>query len=171
MTSTKSQADTAQIRERSAKYARLVMALLVTFAVLLVLERFGVVLVQFLHSGPTAKTFAYLVLKAVTATPEVCYLLALWGVRQALTDFAAGKFYTPTLTRMLERSGLALAAGAFITVFLVPGASWLLGFGPGYYIAFDVSALLLGCIGLTFRVLADVLRRAAQLQAELDEMF
>jgi len=56
-------------------------------------------------------------------------------------------------------------------VFVAPGLSRLLGFDPGYFIAYDVSAMVLGCIGLTLKVLADVLRRAGELQAELDEMF
>lgn len=171
MASAKTQADTDQIRVRSAKYSRFATVLLVALTALFLLERFGTVLVRFSKDGATGESFAYLAFKAVTAVPEVCYLMALWWIRQALATLAAGGLFTPTLTRMLERVGLMLAVGGFITVFLVPGISRLLGFGPGYFIAYDVSALVLFAIGFMLKVLADVLRRAAALQAELDEMF
>lgn len=162
----------AQIKERSATLRRLTTALFFTLAALLVLERFGLVMVEVtLQGGFTADLWRLLAVRTLDAIPDACYLLALWWVREALDGFAKGALYTQTLPRMLERTGLALAIGAGIAVFLVPGASRLLGAGPGYFIAFDVSALVLAAIGLTLRVLAGVLRRAAELQAELDEMF
>ena len=72
---------------------------------------------------------------------------------------------------MLDRVGTMLATGAFISVFLVPSASRAVGFGPGYLIAYDVSGLVLGAVGLSLKVIAHVLRRGSEMQAELDEIF
>ncbi|MFY0533450.1 hypothetical protein [Nannocystis pusilla] len=54
---------------------------------------------------------------------------------------------------------------------MVPALQRALGSGPGYWIAFDVSGLVLGALGLSLTVIARVLGRAAVLQAELDEIF
>jgi hypothetical protein len=145
--------------------------LVATLAVLLVLERFGSVALQLVQGGPDPNELRRLELACVVAVPEVLYLLALWWIRQALAEFAEGKLYAPPVTRMLDRVGLMLAAGAFVSVFLVPTASRLLGSGPGYVIAYDVSSLVLGAVGLSLKIIAHVLRRAAEMQAELDEIF
>jgi hypothetical protein len=161
-----------QIKARSAQTRRHTTVMFWALAVLVLLERFGWVGTEIIHwGGFNAEVWRVLAYRTVMATPDVFYLLALWWIRQAMAAFAEGALYTPTLTRMLERMGLMLAIGACIAVFVVPGLSRLLGFDPGYFIAFDVSAMVLGCIGVTLRVLADVLRRAAELQTELDEMF
>jgi hypothetical protein len=107
----------------------------------------------------------------VHALPEVSYLLALWWIRQALAAMARGELYGPAIRRMLDRVGLTLALGAFASVFLVPGLCRWLGYDPGFWIAYDVSALVLGAVGLSLKVIADVLRHAAGVQAELDGMF
>jgi hypothetical protein len=127
--------------------------------------------VQFAQHGLTGETLRRLGLACVAACPEVVFLLALWWIRQALAAFADGKFYTPTITRMLDRVGTMLAIGSFITVFLIPSASRALGFGPGYLIAYDVSGLVLGAVGLSLKVIAHVLRRASEMEAELDGIF
>ncbi len=72
---------------------------------------------------------------------------------------------------MLERLGLTLASAAFLTVFILPSIARWLGFAPGYVIAYDVSNLVLGALGLSLTIIARVLRSAAAAQAELDEIF
>jgi hypothetical protein len=161
----------AEIQRTSAHLRRLLTGLLVSLSVLLVLERFGAVGMQLLRHGPTSEALRRLGLALVAACPEVVFLVALWWIRQALAAFAAGKFYTPTISRMLDRVGTMLAAGAFISVFLIPSASRALGFGPGYVIDYDVSGLVLGAVGLSLKVIAHVLRRAAEMEAELDGIF
>lgn len=165
------QSPTAEIQHRSARVRRFVTLLCGGLVVLLLLERFGSALEQLVRDGPGAKTFGRLAVQITNALPEAAYLLALWWTRQALAAIAQGELYGPAIRRMLDRVGLMLALGAFAGVFLVPGISRLLGYDPGYWIAYDVSALVLGAIGLSLKVIADVLRHAAGVQAELDGIF
>ncbi len=159
------------IRERSARLRRVLTCLAASLWGLLLLERFGDIGLQLARQGVTDERLRRLGVQIVAACPEVFYLLSLWGIRDALAAFARGELYTATIARMLERVGVMLAIGACISVFLMPTLDRLLGFGPGYVIAFDVSGLVLGAVGLSLRILAQVLRRASALQAELDEIF
>ena len=161
----------AEIQRTSVKLRRLLTGLVVTLALLVAGERFGPLVVQFGQHGLTGEPLRRLALACVAACPEVLFLLALWRIRQALAAFADGKFYTPTITRMLDRVGTMLAVGSFIAVFLIPSAARALGFGPGYLIAYDVSGLVLGAVGLSLKVIAHVLRRASEMEAELDGIF
>jgi len=107
----------------------------------------------------------------VAACPEAMYLLSLWWIRQALATFARGDLYAPIISRMLNRVGAMLATGAFLNIFVVPAVDRFLGFGPGYWVAFDVTGLVLGAIGLSLAIVARVLDRARTLKAELDEIY
>lgn len=162
---------TADIRERSARLRRFVTGMLVVLWGLLVLERFGGVALQLATQGMGGEPLRRLCYQFVAACPEVFYLLSLWWIRQALAAFARGELYAPTITRMLDRVGVMLAVGAIVNVFLVPIAARMLGFGPGYWVAFDISGLVLGAVGLSLTVIARVLRQASKLQVELDEIF
>jgi hypothetical protein len=164
-------ATTEGIQRTSARLRRFVTGLLLVLVVLLFLERFGAVGLQLIEGGFGGEGIRRLAFELVAACPEMLYLLSLWWIRQALSEFAGGKLYTPSVRRMLDRVGTTLAAGALISVFLVPSASRALGFGPGYWIAYDVSALVLGAIGLSLKVIAHVLRLASEMQVELDEIF
>jgi hypothetical protein len=160
----------ALVRARSASLLRVVAVLAAALWTLLLFERFGAAGLRVAGHGDAAAWQA-LAAQGVAAIPEVLYLLALDGVRRALAEFARGQLYAPTMTRMLDRVGVLLAAGAFIGTFAVPAAQRALGAGPGYWIAFDVSGLVLGALGLMLTVIARVFGRAAALEAELDEIF
>ena len=163
--------ETVDIRRRSARLYRLVTGLTAALWVLLLLERFGALgLRAFQHAGDET-IWRAMAAQLIAASPEVFYLLALGGVRRALGEFAQGRLYAPTLTSMLDRVGMLLGWGALIGVFAVPALQRLIGAGPGYWIAFDVSALVLGALGLSLTVIARVFRRAAALEAELAEIF
>ena len=155
------------IRERSARLRRFLTVLSFALAGMFLLERFGLVGMQAAAGGAWRR----LALQAVATSPEVFYLVALWWVRQALAAFARGEFFAPTITRMLDRVGVALAAGALAGTFVVPPLQRALGADPGYWIAFDVAGVVLGALGLSLTVIAHVLRRACAVQAELDEIF
>lgn len=164
-------AQLARIRARSAFLLRFVSVLAALLWLTFVLERFGAVSLGLAaHSGDATAWRAFAV-QGVLAIPELFYLLALGGVRRALAEFARGQLFVPTVTHMLDRIGVLLAAGAGIGVFVVPGLQRALGAAPGYWIAFDVSALVLGALGLSLTVIAHVFGRAAALEAELDEIF
>jgi hypothetical protein len=161
----------ALIRARSASLCRLVTVLAAALWLLLLFERFGAAGLHVVEHGADAASLRALAARFVAALPEVLYLLALDGVRRALAEFAHGRLYAPTITRMLDRIGVLLAAGAFIGVLVVPALQRALGEGPGYWIGFDVSALVLGALGLSLTVIARVFGHAAMLEAELDEIF
>ena len=161
---------TASIRARSATLLRVVSGLAAVLWTLLLFERFGAAGLRVIAHGDVAAWQA-LAAQGVAAIPEVLYLLALDGVRRALAEFARGQLYAPTITRMLDRVGVLLAAGALIGVFIVPGLQRALGAGPGYWTAFDVSGLVLGALGLLLTVIARVFGRAATIEAELGEIF
>ena len=161
----------SDIQRTSTKLCRLVSGLLAALAIVLVLERFGAVGLQLLDRGFTGDLPRRLATQAIAAGPEIAYLFALWWIRQTLAAFAAGKLYTRAVTRMLDRVGTMLAAGALFNIFIVPSASRALGFGPGYFIPYDVSGFVLAALGLSLKVIAHVLRRAAEMETELREIF
>ena len=161
----------AEIQRHSVRLRTCVTLLCGGLIVLLVLERFGFALEELIRRGMNAKTLGRLGAQTVQALPEALYLLALWWIRQALAAIGCGELYGPAIRRMLDRVGLMLTLGGFSSVFLVPGLCRLFGYDPGFWIAYDVSALVLGTIGLALKVIADVLRHAAGVQAELDGIF
>lgn len=150
---------------------RFVTLLWVVSLALVVLERFSKAGIGLFSSGFASEAVRRFACEAVSAFPEALYLLGLWWVREALAGFAKGALFAASITRMLDRVGVVLAGGAFARIFLVPGACRLLGFDPGYWIAFDAASLVLGAIGLAFRAIAGVLRHASAVQSELDEIF
>jgi hypothetical protein len=160
----------AAIQRKAARLGRIVTILFVALAALLVLERFGALALAFVR-GQADGTSQRVLLQLVHASPEVLYLLGLWWIRQALAALATGDLYAATLTRMIDRVGTMLAAGALVGVFIVPTASRVIGVDPGYLIAFDVSGLVLGAVGLSLKVFAHLFQHARAMQAELQEIF
>jgi len=159
------------IQTSSARLRRLVTALSLLLLVLLLLERFGWVvpaLARGVHGSELARRIGF---QLVAAGPEIMYMTSLWWIRQALAAFASGDFYASIVSRMLRRVGTLLAIGAFLNVFIVPTADRALGMNPGYWIAFDVTGLVLGAIGLSLVIVSHTLDRARELKAELDEIF
>lgn len=105
-------AQIAHIRARSALLLRFVSLLAAALWLTFLLERFGAVSLRLAaHSGDAAAWRAFAV-QGVLAIPELLYLLALGGVRRALGEFARGQLFVPAVTRMLQRIGVLLAAGA-----------------------------------------------------------
>ena len=103
--------------------------------------------------------------------PELLFVVALWWIRQALADFARGELFGQSVTRMLDRVGVAVALGAAARIFVVPGACRLLGLNPGYWIAFDAASLVVVATGLALKAIAGALRHALTIQSELNEIF
>jgi hypothetical protein len=162
---------TIPIRARSARLRRFIVGLAAALWLLLLLERFGAVGLRIVEQGFDRATTQALLRQVAAAVPEAIYLMALDAVRRALAEIEQGQFYAPAITRMLDRMGLLLAVGAFINVFIVPALQRALGATPGYWIAFDISGLVLGALGLSLTVIARVIGHAATVQAELDEIF
>lgn len=150
---------------------RYVTILWIFCLVLVVLERFSAATIRLVGSGFAGEAVRWLACQAVAAIPEALFLLGLWWIRDALADVARGELFAASMTRMLERVGIALAAGAVLRIFAVPGLWRLLGFDQGHLIAFDSAALALGAIGLALQAIAGVVRHVAAVQSELDEIF
>ena len=146
---------------------RYVTVLWIVCFTLVVLERFSAAVIHLFRSGAVRE----LACQAVSAIPEALFLLALWWIREALAAFSRGEWFAMPMTRMFDRVGIVLACGAAARICVVPGLCRLLGFDPGYLIAFDAASLVLGAIGLAFKALAAVLRHASTIQSELDEIF
>lgn len=159
------------IQTSSARLRRLVTVLSLLLVVLLLLERFGWVLAALARGAHGPELARRIGFQFVASGPEIMYLLSLWWIRQALAAFASGDFYASIVSRMLRRTGTLLAIGAFLNVFIVPPVDRALGMSPGYWIAFDVTGLVLGAIGLSLVIVSHILDRARELKAELDEIF
>jgi hypothetical protein len=138
---------------------------------LVVLERFSAASIRLFTSGFAEEAWRALACQAVAALPEALFLLGLWWVREALAAFSRGVLFAMPMTRMLDRVGVVLACGSAARIFIVPGVCRLLGFNAGHWIAFDAAGLVLGAIGLALKAIAGVLRHAAVIQSELDEIF
>ena len=162
---------TGDIRRRSAQLRTFVSVLWILSALLIVLERFSSATIRAFGSGFAAADVRALACQAVSAVPELMFLMGVWWVREALSAFSRGEWFAAPITRMLDRVGIVLVCGSFARIFVVPGACRLLGFDAGYWIAFDASALVLGATGLALKAIAGVLRYASTVQSELDEIF
>lgn len=163
--------DTHALRADAARLGKIVGVLALVLWVLLVLERLGAPAAEIARRGVHADTVRGLVGPLIAIAPDAAYLVTLHSIRAALASFARGEFFAPTVTRLLARIGALLAIGAFAATFVVPLAERALGSSPGYWIAFDVSGLVLGTIGLALILIARVLQRASAIEAELAGIF
>ena len=106
----------------------------------------------------------------VARLPMLFYLAAIWMVRAAFASIARGALFDSVVPRLILRVGIALAAGALTHVFLVPWI-WRFGFGHGAWAWYDPAAITLGVVGFALILVAHLLAQAAEMRAELDEMF
>ncbi|WP_440222915.1 DUF2975 domain-containing protein [Dokdonella sp. MW10] len=136
--------------------------------VLLVLERFGWMLAV---PREASMPWARVALAACLALPEVLYVIALWWIRRAMREIAAGQLFTPVVTLALQRVGLLMLVGAALGVLVLPSVSAALGAPPGHVIAYDVSKVVIGALGLALGIVGRLLRQAAAIQSELDGIF
>jgi hypothetical protein len=164
-------ADAGDLRHTSRRLGKALGALALALAALVLLERFGALALGTHAPEPGHDAAGRWLRAAAHALPEMLSVLALWWIRGALAEFAAGEFFTPALAKALRRAGFALAIAAAFSVALLPSIEGALGWPPGYVIAFDVRTFVLGAVGIALTLIAHVLMRAALLQAELDEIF
>jgi hypothetical protein len=162
---------TLSIQHHSARMRRFVTILWTVSVTLVVLERFSAATINAFTTGFAEEPLRALACQAVSAIPEALFLLGLWWIRQTLAAFARGDLFALPITRMLDRVGILLAIGSATRILLVPGLCRLLGFNPGYWIAFDAASLVLAALGLALKAIAAALRHASTLQSELDEIF
>ena len=159
------------IRARSGRLRAALTLAVVLLSVLVLLERGSAATLQLLAHGWSGEPLRRWLYQLAVLIPDGCYLLALWWIRQAIAAFADGDLFGATIRRMLGRVGAFLAIGALLGTFALPAIAHALALSPGYWIAIDVSGLVLGAIGLALGIVARVLARAAELQSELDGIF
>ena len=107
----------------------------------------------------------------VLAGPTIWYLFGLWSLRRLFDDLAEGRLFQPAVARGVSGLGWALAWGAGTQVVVVPNLlRWISSEPGGSVLHYDVSAIVLGVVGLTLTVLARLLQRAAALHDELEQI-
>ena len=109
-------------------------------------------------------------LTLVQMMPSLGYLWALWAVQRALADLAGGRLFHPTVARAMRHMGIGVLTGALLNVFAVTNLGRVISGGPGSYLYFDLSGIVLGVVGAALILLARLVDQARALQAELDEI-
>lgn len=142
---------------------------LATLVVYVLAAALGFELVIAIASGDTGPHLAYLVPYRL---PMLFYVAGIWTIRQAFAGLAEGEMFNQLLPVLLRHLGLALAGGGVASVFLTQWL-WRALRGPagGAWAAFDPPAITIGLAGLLMIVLADLMKRAAAMQQELDGFF
>lgn len=112
----------------------------------------------------------YSAFAVVGRLPMLFYLAAIWMVRAALASIARGQAFDALVPQLISRVGIALAAGGLTHVFVVPWI-WMAAFGRGSWAWYDPAAITLGVAGFALTLIARLLGQAAEMRAELDEMF
>ena len=146
------------LRKRARLLRNLVTIPLVVLALVLSIETLGAVFGNY-----SARTL-------IGRLPVVFYLAAIWMVRAACASIARGQLFDRVMPRLIERVGIALTAGALTNVFVVTWI-WKIAFGTGAYAWYDPAAITLGVVGFALILVARLLAQAAEMRAELDEMF
>lgn len=146
------------LRARSRLLSRLVMMVLA----LLVLASAMEVIVTATGVYPHTRLLLY-------RLPVPFYLWAIWAVGRACAAIGRGDYFGEVVPRLLNRVGLALFFGGIANVFVAPILIKVLT-GRGGYAAYDVAAITVGVVGLALVVIAPLLRQAAAMRAELDEI-
>jgi len=102
--------------------------------------------------------------------PHAAYVYALFALGAALNRIAGGDLFQPSIALGLRHAGAALAAGGLYSIFLLTNLLRIAGAIEGGYLHFDVAGLALALTGAALILLADLIGRAARLEAELDEI-
>ena len=160
-----------EVAKYSARMHRVVTLLWAGCLALVVLERFSAPAISLFATQFDALAVRALACQAAEAFPELLFLVALWWVRDALGAFAGGAMFGASIARMLDRVGITLTCAAAVRIAVVPGVCRLLGFNPGYWIAFDAAAVVVAVLGLALKAIAGALHHAESIQTELDEIF
>ncbi len=148
----------ADLRARSRLLSRLVMLVFIVLLLASLME----IAVTATGVYPHTRLLLY-------RLPMLFYLWAIWAVGRACAAIGRGEYFAEVVPRLLNRVGLALFFGAIANVFVAPVLMKLLT-GRGGYAAYDVAAITLGVVGLALVVIAPLLRHAAEMRAELDEI-
>lgn len=118
-------------------------------------------------NGPRAAHADFI---AIYYFPMALYMWAIWMVRSALREVAAGALFDQVVPKLLFRVGLALFVGALFTVIGKPLVTALL-YGRPMIPTFEPSPVTLGVVGAALAIFARLLGRAAAMREELETFF
>ena len=107
--------------------------------------------------------------QAIATLPMLCYLAAIWTIRQAFSALSKGRAVEPVVARLLMRMGTLLFVGGLLRVFAEPLLTRMVLQRPWPVANFDIAAITLGTVGLLLFLLARPLQHAAEMRTELDE--
>lgn len=169
MTSTPSNPDA--LRAFAARLRRFLSALVLFLAFVIVAER-AAYAGLFGSGAATSHDRAYAVgLQALLSAPSFLYLAALWQLREAAAAAAQGAPFGPLAVRSIGRVGFCLIAGAALALFALPALFSLLAEPRIRLIDHDVATLIIAAIGVGLSFLGRLLARAAEAEAELEQIF
>ena len=110
---------------------------------------------------------------AITWSPALFYLWALWSLRSMFAALASGgTFKGAAVAGPLARVGWALALGSALTVLVSPVVLEMVErpHAMSAFAAIDVPAVTLGVVGLALVALSGMLRRASELEREASDL-
>lgn len=148
----------------------LVTGALIGTAAVLLLPYLVFPLARWWHSASADNAMRDLLLALVGVAPGICYLWALWAVRGALGELGGGRLFQPVVVHALRRIGVAVVAGALLSIFAVTNLNRLILHTHGGYAYFDLSGIVLAVVGATLILLARVIEQAWALECELEEI-
>ncbi len=134
----------------------LAMAALFVFAVLMVLSA-----AQFYAVSQRGDPASWAIL-----LPMPFYLYAVGAIWWSLRRIAHGSGFAPSVARLLRRVGLALFAGGIVEVFGLNLYTYLT-VGRSIY-ELDITAIVIGVVGVGLYAVADLINRAGEMREELD---
>ena len=165
-----SQTDLARFRRRCGQLRLVVTGIFVGLALLFLLVFLAGPIAGMIGQGWSEGQQRLLLLIVVRISPGACYLFALYSIRQALGDLAAGRLFQSTVAQAIRRVGWGVSIGATLSVFAVTNLTRIIMDGQGGFAHFDLSGIVLAVIGAALVLMAQVIEQAGRVQAELDEM-
>ena len=153
-----------EIQRRSRLFGALATAVFAALVMVLCIEAIGAS-----RAGLSAMAVQPVL---IFRLPVFFYLAAIWSMRRTFAAIASGAMFGDVIPPMLRLIGIALSAGALTTVFIVPNLTRIIVGDAAQSIAnYDPAAIVLGVVGLMLAVLSNLLARAAEMRAELEEFF
>jgi hypothetical protein len=101
--------------------------------------------------------------------PVILYLFAVFSVWRTTLAIGRGEARELLAARLLTQVGLWLFLGGIAAVFVTP-LVLRIAFGARSFAHYDVAAITLGAIGAALMLVANLLRDAARMRRELDEI-
>jgi hypothetical protein len=153
----------SRLQRDCRRLARVAPVVCVLLGMLLFLERFG----PWIVAWPTARQMGA---AFVDLAGPAAFLAGLWRLGAALEKFAERGRLVSATADGLRAVGIALTFGGLFQTFVAPGVKTALGAGPGYFVGLDAAAIVIAAVGAGLMAISRLLRRAASMEAELDDI-